>query len=130
MALIKLDEATVQAALAETVSKDLFEREFGGLKKRLEKQEDQSFQVIIGVLIASVLILVALAVQIWLFCASYNQNFLEAQATFGQNITDLKKENVEAQATYKYEIERIKEKLDDLESLLLQKASEVITNGR
>ncbi len=80
MAFIKLDEATVQALVAETVSKDLFTREFGDLKKRLEtqekkldKQESLSFQVIVGVLLAAFLVYIATAIQIALYAASNGQ---------------------------------------------------------
>ena len=56
--VISLDEAVEQAVIANSVSKDLFNREFGDMKKRLEaqekkleKQENLSWQVIVGVLI-------------------------------------------------------------------------------
>jgi len=118
---ISLAEAITQSVIARTVSKEIFDREFGELKKRLEKQENQSFQVIIGVLIASVLILITIAVSVLLFVADFNQNILSAKQEFSDLNNNISEDNADLETSLLLELDELKGRQDYLESLLLEK---------
>jgi len=118
---ISLAEAITQSVIARTVSKEIFDREFGELKKRLEKQENQSFQVIIGVLIASVLILITIAVSVLLFVADFNQNILSAKQEFSDLNNNISEDNADLETSFLLELDELKGRQDYLESLLLEK---------
>ncbi len=90
---ISLEESVAQRVIAKAVSKDTFEKEFSLIKERIEKQENQTTQIIIGVLIASVLIFLTLAVEMWLFTADYHEQNLNAIQKFTEATENLRREN-------------------------------------
>lgn len=112
--MIQLESGSQAAEVAEGVFAKLFEDYKGQMDGKISS-------LIYGGIIATALVLVSLCFSTWLFMSSYQQNFLETQNKFNEQMNTLTKENAESQAEYKIEIERLKEKQSYLERLLLDK---------
>ena len=113
--LLPIIQAVVQGAVAESVSKEVFERDFGDMKlrleaqeRKLEKQENLSWQVIVGVLVASFLVLIGLVTQVWFFIAGYNERSLESEKQYLQSVQELRKENLDMELRLKQQMEEVK----------------------
>ena len=61
---------------------------------------------------------------------SYQQHYLDTQSAFNQQINDLRKENSEMQYQMKGDMDRMKDKQEYLEKLLLQNANDAITSAK
>jgi len=120
---IDLDTAAGSAEVAESVSRDLFNREFQKLRSDLKKQESRTFQIMIGALVASFLIVLTILVEGWIFMANYNQHYLEAEKSFMQETESLKKENSETKQMLLNQADKIADRQDSLERIILEKAS-------
>lgn len=96
MATPEEDYATLDdVEIFDTVSRNVFKQEFKHLKKRLDKQESLSFNIIIGSVGATFLVLIGLAYSTWLFMAGYNESFIETKDVIQGEIQEMRKENFE-----------------------------------
>ncbi len=116
---IGLDSAQETGKVADSVFNVLFEQRMEGVLERLGKQESQSFQIMLGSVIAAFLILAALIWGAWEFIGEYNQHYLDAQKSFLDEINILRKENFELKDTLSREINDIKSKQGYLERFIL-----------
>jgi hypothetical protein len=86
-----LDEAEV----TQQISRHVFNSEFRLLRKRLDKQESLSFNIIIGAIVATFLVIFGLCYSTWLFMAEYNMAYLETSSSLEGQVEELRKENFE-----------------------------------
>jgi hypothetical protein len=85
----------ISRKVSEEVSQRVFDTQFRDLQERLNKQESLSFNIIIGAVIATFLLMVSLCFSTWLFMFSYNEYTNNAMSEFSGKIDDLRKENFE-----------------------------------
>ena len=115
--IIQLEIVSNTAEVAEGIFKKLFKDVKGEIDGRISR-------LIYGGIIATILLFIALIVSIVIFMGSYQQNYLDTQASFTQQINDLRKENSDLQIRLSNDIEGVKEKQNYLERLLLNKNGE------
>ncbi|MBP5993898.1 MAG: hypothetical protein KA731_03230 [Candidatus Moranbacteria bacterium] len=84
-----------EVKISEEVSRQVFNTEFKYLKERLDKQESISFNIIVGAVIATFLVLVGLFFSTWLFMAQYNSSFIQTRDAIQSEIQQTRKENFE-----------------------------------
>jgi hypothetical protein len=113
--------------IADGIFKGKFEEEVGKVKTEINGKLTTLTTVVI---LGTVLVLIALIASTWLFMNTYQQHYLDTQAAFNDKINDLVKENAEQKAAWEIERDKMKEKQDYLEKLLLEKANEAITAKR
>lgn len=121
------EELEKLGALSEAVSKGVFDTELKNVKDELEKQATRSDNITIGVVVASILILVVTVVTlVWdshKFMAEYNQHYLDTQNKFTEEVSDLRKENSDIKEMLLREMDKTTDRQDYLERTILEKAT-------
>ena len=112
--MIQLETAAATNNIAEGLFKKLFEQESARMDNKISN-------LIYGGIAATVLLLVGIWVSTWWFMGSYQQHYLDTQSSFNQQMNDVKKESIEPLNTAKHDMDRMKDKQDYLEKLLLEK---------
>lgn len=84
-----------EVQLSEEISRQVFNSEFRHLKKRLDKQESISFNIIVGAVLATFLVLIGLFFSTWLFMAQYNESFIQTRDVIQSEMQEMRKENFE-----------------------------------
>lgn len=111
--LISLDIATSSSEIAESV----FDKKFESIKKELNGNVSK---LVYGGIIAGFFLLISIAVSVFIFMASYHGNFLDTQAMFSQTMTNIQIENNSLHSDVEISVEKIKEKQEYIERLILE----------
>lgn len=114
--MIQLETGSQAAKIAEGVFEKLFE-------DVQSKMDGKVSKLVYGGIIATVLVLISLCFSTWLFMASYQADYLDAQNSFSEQINSLRTENVDLKSALESDMEDIGERQDYLEKLLLESAA-------
>jgi len=93
------------------VSRQSTSQEVLELKNRLEKLEDRGWQImylVVGVFVATLLVV---AVEIMLFHTKANQDYLQIQNQYFQEIKELQEKNYQSELRLQRELDELKPKL-------------------
>ena len=104
-------DISIEQATAESVSKEVFDREFTNLKKDLIEQKKLNWQIIMVVVVAFLFTIGLIAVEIMLFHTCANKDFLDMQNQYFQKIEEIKEENFQTELRLQNEINDLKIKL-------------------
>ena len=94
--LISIEEATEE------------EKKRRDLDVRLSKQEQLSWQIVIGVVIAFLFVIGLVGVEIMLFHTRANKDFLDLRNQYFQEIQNLREKNFEMELRFQREIDALK----------------------
>jgi len=106
---LNIIESTARDA-AEDVAKKVFEDEFSEFKKALERQQALSWQImylVLGVFAATLLVV---AVEIMLFHTKADQDYLQLQNQYFQEVKELQEKNYQSELRLQQEIDEVKAK--------------------
>ena len=83
------------------------------LDARLSKQEQLSWQIVVGIVIAFLFIIGLVGIEIMLFHTRANKDFLDLQNQYFQEIQNLREKNFEMELRFQREIDLIKLRLPE-----------------
>lgn len=113
-----------EAEISAEISKRVFDSEFKHLKERLDKQESVSFNIIIGAVLATFLILAGLTFSTWLFMAQYNQSFIQTRDTVQGEMQEMRKENFDFKESLITEFQTKQSKQQNVETPKLDSSTQ------
>lgn|SRR3990167_1054487 len=125
--LIGLEPGVTASEVAEAVFKRLSEGEREDIKREVKKDiEDKITRLMYGGIIATVLVLLVIFVDYHFFKRDYNKVYLETQQQFSQEFRKMIEDNTKEKLERLREIDRLKERQDYLEKLMLERPTQII----
>jgi hypothetical protein len=104
----------LERVTAETVSRDVFEKEFGDLKDSLKEQRSLSLNIIYGIVIVFVFTIGAIGVELMIFHSHQNDDLHSIQSQSDSKIFELKAKEQEDRLNYQNEIGNLRRQIDEL----------------